>query len=127
MSGSLGRVLVVDDDDVISQLITVNLELEGLEVSQCADGLEALERIGEWRPHVVTLDVMMPRLGGFELVQRLRSDPATADIPVVMVTGRAAAADLARGTELGVDAYVTKPFEPTDLVATVMRLLPAGT
>ncbi len=120
------RVLVVDDSAVIRRLIAVNLELEGLEVEECADGVEALDRIAERRPDVVTLDVMMPRLGGFEVAQRLRSDPATADLPVVMVTGRAAAVDLARGTELGVDAYVTKPFEPTELVATVMRLLPAG-
>ncbi|QNN55095.1 response regulator [Nocardioides mesophilus] len=119
-------MLVVDDSAVIRQLITVNLELEGLEVEQCDDGVEALDRIGTWRPDVVTLDVMMPRLGGFEVVERLRSDPVTAAIPVVMVTGRAAAADLARGDELGVEAYLVKPFEPTELVATVLRLLPDG-
>jgi CheY-like chemotaxis protein len=117
------RVLVVDDSSVVRDLIAVNLELEGLEVVRCADGLEALERVAEQRPDAITLDVMMPRLDGFSTAERLRADPTTADIPIVIVTGRASAADLARGSALGVDAYLTKPFEPSELVATVLRLL----
>ena len=121
-----GRVLVVDDSEVVRELIAVNLELEGLEVERCADGIEALERVARQRPDVITLDVMMPRLGGFAMVERLRADPATADIPVVVVTGRASAADLARGRALAVDAYLVKPFEPSELVATVLRLVDTG-
>jgi CheY-like chemotaxis protein len=117
------RVLVVDDSSVVRDLIAVNLEMEGLEVVRCADGLEALERVAEQRPDAITLDVMMPRLDGFSTVERLRADPATADIPIVIVSGRASAADLARGSALGVDAYLTKPFEPSELVATVLRLV----
>jgi CheY-like chemotaxis protein len=117
------RVLVVDDSSVVRDLIAVNLELEGLEVVRCADGLEALERVAEQRPDAITLDVMMPRLDGFSTAERLRADPTTADIPIVIVTGRASAADLARGSALGVDAYLTKPFEPSELVATVLRLV----
>jgi CheY-like chemotaxis protein len=117
------RVLVVDDSAVVRELIAVNLELEGLEVVQCVDGLEALERIAEQRPDAITLDVMMPRLDGFSTVERLRADPTTAGIPIVIVTGRASAADLARGEALGVDAYLTKPFEPSELVGTVLRLV----
>ena len=117
------RVLVVDDSSVVRELIAVNLELEGLEVVRCIDGLEALDRVAEQRPDAITLDVMMPRLDGFSLVERLRADRATADIPIVIVTGRASAADLARGEALGVDAYLTKPFEPSELVATVLRLV----
>jgi CheY-like chemotaxis protein len=117
------RVLVVDDSSVVRELIAVNLELEGLEVVRCIDGLEALERVAEERPDAITLDVMMPRLDGFSLVERLRGDRSTADIPIVIVTGRASAADLARGKALGVDAYLTKPFEPSQLVATVLRLV----
>jgi CheY-like chemotaxis protein len=116
-------VLVVDDSSVVRDLIAVNLELEGLEVVRCADGLEALERVAEQRPDAITLDVMMPRLDGFSTAERLRADPTTADIPIVIVTGRASAADLARGSALGVDAYLTKPFEPSELVATVLRLV----
>ena len=121
-----GRVLVVDDSTVIRDLIAVNLELEGYDVLRAGDGVEALEMIAAERPDVVTVDVVMPRLGGFEMVERLRADPATADIPVVMVTGRASAADRARGEEVGVDAYLTKPFEPAELVDTVARLIRDG-
>jgi CheY-like chemotaxis protein len=117
----------VDDSAVVRDLIAVNLELEGFSVDQCADGEEALARVAETPPDVITLDVMMPRLGGFDTVARLRSDPATAHIPVVIVSGRAAAADLARGVEVGVDAYLTKPFEPAELVSTITRLLGGGT
>jgi CheY-like chemotaxis protein len=122
-SSVTARVLVVDDSSVVRDLIAVNLELEGLEVVRCADGLEALERVAEQRPDAITLDVMMPRLDGFSTAERLRADPTTADIPIVIVTGRASAADLARGSALGVDAYLTKPFEPSELVATVLRLV----
>ena len=121
-----GRVLVVDDSDVIRELIKVNLELEGFEVRTAEDGEEALAVIGEFRPDVVTLDVVMPRLGGFETLERMRADPRTADIPVVVVTGRAQSADVTRGEALGVDAYLTKPFEPAELVAVVGHLLRAG-
>lgn len=117
------RVLVVDDAEAIRELIAVNLELEGYDVERCADGLEALEAVARHRPDVVTLDAVMPRLDGFGTLERLRSDPATASIPVVMVTARASAADLARGRALGADAYLTKPFEPAELIATIQRLL----
>jgi CheY-like chemotaxis protein len=121
-----GRVLVVDDSTVIRDLIAVNLELEGYDVLRAGDGLEALELVAAERPDLVTVDVVMPRLDGFEMVERLRADPGTADIPVVMVTGRASAADRARGEEVGVDAYLTKPFEPAELVETVARLIAHG-
>ena len=116
------RVLVVDDSRVIRELIAVNLELEGFEVTTASDGEAAVRLASEVRPDVITLDVMMPRLNGFEAVERLRQDPTTAAIPVVMVTGRAQTGDLDRGREVGVAAYVTKPFEPTDLVEVVTRL-----
>jgi CheY-like chemotaxis protein len=123
---SSGRVLVVDDSEVIRELIKVNLELEGFEVRTAEDGEAALAAMQEFRPDVVTLDVVMPRLGGFETLERLRADPATEDIPVVVVTGRAQGADVARGEALGVDAYLTKPFEPAELVAVVGHLRQAG-
>lgn len=123
---STGRVLVVDDSAVIRDLIAVNLELEGFDVTVAGDGEEALARVAEQRPDVITLDVVMPRLDGFETATRLRADPAYADIPLVLVTARAAAADLARGEELGVDGYLTKPFEPAELVALVGRLAREG-
>ncbi|HWH30398.1 MAG TPA: response regulator [Mycobacteriales bacterium] len=122
MSGSLGRVLVVDDDDVIRQLITVNLELEGFEVATAVDGEDCLEKVVEFDPVVVTLDIMMPRLDGWEAASRLRSDPRTAGVKVVLLSARAQEADLQRGDRIGVDAYLTKPFDPDELIATVRRL-----
>lgn len=122
MTSSLGRVLVVDDDDVIRQLITVNLELEGFDVSTAVDGQDCLDKVAEVAPSVITLDVMMPRLDGWEAASRLRADPATADIKVVLLSARAQEADLERGNRLGVDAYLTKPFDPDELIDVVRRL-----
>jgi CheY-like chemotaxis protein len=118
----LGRVLVVDDDDVIRQLITVNLELEGFEVATAVDGQDCLDKVKDVNPAVITLDIMMPRLDGWEAASRLRADPDTADIKVVLLSARAQEADLQRGDRIGVDAYLTKPFDPDDLIATVRRL-----
>ncbi len=115
------RVLVVDDDQVIRQLIGINLELEGFEVHMAADGEEALRQVIQVVPDVVVLDVMMPRLDGLEVARRLRQDPRNRDLRIVMVSARAQAADLQRGEDTGVDAYITKPFEPDELVAVVRR------
>ena len=124
----LGRVLVVDDDDVIRQLITVNLELEGFEVATAVDGQDCLDKVKSVRPAVITLDIMMPRLDGWEAASRLRADPDTADIKVVLLSARAQEADLQRGDRIGVDAYLTKPFDPDELIDTVRKLagLPAA-
>ena len=127
MSTSLGRVLVVDDDDVIRPLITVNLELEGFDVSTAIDGQDCLDRVKDIRPDVITLDIIMPRLDGWEAAGRLRADPDTAGIKVVLLSARAQEADLERGSRIGVDAYLTKPFDPDELIEVVRRLagLPA--
>jgi CheY-like chemotaxis protein len=120
------RVLVVDDSDAVRDLLMINLQLEGFDVRAAADGLECIEVAESWLPDVITLDVIMPRLDGFSAVERLRSGPTTEHIPVVIVTGRAQAQDRARGQLLGVDAYLSKPFEPTDLVAVVRELAGSG-
>jgi CheY-like chemotaxis protein len=118
-----GRVLVVDDDDVIRQLITVNLELEGFDVVTAVDGQDALEKVKDAQPSVITLDVMMPRLDGWEAAARLRADPETAHIKVILLSARAQEADLQRGERIGVDAYLTKPFDPDELIELVRRLM----
>lgn len=120
------RVLVVDDDDVIRQLICVNLELEGFEVLTACDGEEAIAQARASHPDVVTLDIMMPRLDGWEAAERLRSDPDTAGVRVCLISARAQQADLRRGERIGVDAYITKPFDPDELVAVVRRLAGPG-
>jgi DNA-binding response OmpR family regulator len=116
------RVLVVDDDDVIRQLITVNLELEGFEVHTAVDGEDCLAKVKQVSPDVITLDVMMPRLDGWDTAARLREDPETAGLKLVLLSARAQEADKARGEGIGVDAYLTKPFDPDELVETVRRL-----
>jgi CheY-like chemotaxis protein len=118
-----GRVLVVDDDDVIRQLITVNLELEGFEVVPAVDGQDALDKVKDADCQVATLDVMMPRVDGWEAATRLRADPETSHIKIVLLSARAQEADLQRGEKIGVDAYLTKPFDPDELIDTVRRLM----
>jgi CheY-like chemotaxis protein len=121
VSGVSGRVLVVDDSEVIRQLIRVNLELEGFEVVTAADGAECLEIVNEVQPDVITLDVMMPRLDGLHTAARLRADPRTSHCPIVIVSA-CTQLDLERGESVGVDSYLGKPFEPMELVALVQRL-----
>lgn len=119
-------MLVVDDDDVIRQLITVNLELEGFDVVPAVDGQDALEKVKDAHVQVVTLDVMMPRIDGWEAATRLRADPETAHVKIVLLSARAQEADLQRGEKIGVDAYLTKPFDPDELIDTVRRLMAAA-
>ena len=126
MSASLGRVLVVDDSDVIRALISVNLEMEGFEVVTAVDGQDALDKIIEVAPDVMTIDVVMPRLDGFDTVAQVRADPRTSHLKIAMVTACAQEADIRRGEAVGVDAYVTKPFDPSTLVRTVRDLVEHG-
>jgi CheY-like chemotaxis protein len=116
------RVLVVEDDDVIRQLITVNLELEGFEVVAAVDGQDALDKVIDAAPDVITLDVMMPHLDGWATAEKLRANPETAAIKIVLISARAQEADLQRGEHIGVDVYLTKPFDPDELIDIVRRL-----
>jgi CheY-like chemotaxis protein len=118
----LGRVLVVDDDEVIRQLIAVNLTLEGFEVVTAVDGQDCLEKVAQVDPDVITLDVMMPRLDGWVTATQLRRNPATANIKVVLITARAQEDDRDRGRQIGVDAYLTKPFDPAEMIRVVREL-----
>ncbi|MFF8954239.1 response regulator [Streptomyces sp. NPDC014894] len=122
MSGALGRVLVVDDNRVIRQLIRVNLELEGFEVVTAADGVECLEVVGQVRPDVITLDVVMPRLDGIRTAARLRSDPDTCHLPVAIISA-CTQHEVESGLAAGVDAFLGKPFEPAALVRLVAQLM----
>ncbi|MGY0491774.1 response regulator [Streptomyces sp. WG-D5] len=123
--GASGRVLVVDDNKVIRQLIRVNLELEGFEVVTAADGAECLDVIDQVRPDVVTLDVVMPRLDGLRTAARLRSDPRTSALPVVIVSA-CTQYEVESGLDVGVDAFLAKPFEPAELVRVVRQLSETG-
>jgi CheY-like chemotaxis protein len=123
----LGRVLVVDDDEVIRQLIAVNLTLEGFDVVTAVDGRDCLEKVVAVGPDVITLDVMMPRLDGWVTATQLRRNPDTAGIKVVLITARAQEDDRTRGRQIGVDAYLTKPFDPAEMIRVVRELAGAPT
>lgn len=116
-------VLVVEDEPIILRLLQVNLRLQGFEVVACSNGEDALRRAEERPPDVVVLDIVLPGIDGFEVCRRLRASAATADVPVLMVTAQAQAEDRERGYALGVHGYVTKPFEPAELVVLVRQAL----
>ncbi|AWL40585.1 MULTISPECIES: response regulator [Streptomyces] len=122
VSGVYGRVLVVDDNKVIRQLIKVNLELEGFEVVTAADGVECLDLVHRICPDVITLDVVMPRLDGIQTATRLREDPRTSALPVAVVSA-CTPFEVDAGVAAGVDAFLEKPFEPSELVRVVHRLM----
>ncbi|HVL32751.1 MAG TPA: response regulator [Actinomycetota bacterium] len=115
--------MVVDDDRVIQQLVEVNLELEGYEVVKAGDGEEALTAIESFNPDLIVLDVMMPRMDGREVCRRIKGNPETQHIPVIFLSARAQDMDVQSGLELGASAYLTKPFDPVDLIETVERVL----
>jgi DNA-binding response OmpR family regulator len=117
-------VLVVDDDPVIVRLLEVNFEMEGFTVRMAADGQEGLDVARAEHPDVVVSDVMMPKLSGIELVTGLKADASTASIPVILLSAKAQASDIRAGMAAGADDYVTKPFEPLELVDRVLKLLP---
>lgn len=125
VQGVYGRVLVVDDNKVIRQLIKVNLELEGFEVVTADDGAECLEIVHRIRPDVITLDVVMPRLDGLRTAERLRADARTRHIPVAIVSACTEAEIDSQGGN-AVDAVLAKPFEPAALVRMVRRLARQG-
>jgi two-component system alkaline phosphatase synthesis response regulator PhoP len=119
----LTRVLVIDDEAPIRLLCRVNLEAEGMEVLEAADGPSGLDKARSERPDVILLDVMMPGLDGWRVAEELLDDRTTERIPIVFLTARAELRDRARGLDLGGLDYVTKPFNPVDLAPLVRGLL----
>jgi DNA-binding response OmpR family regulator len=117
------RVLVIDDESPIRLLCRVNLEAEGMDVLEAADGPSGLEKARAELPDVVLLDVMMPGLDGWRVAEELLDDPRTGSIPIIFLTARAELRDRARGIDLGGLDYVTKPFNPVELAPLVRDLL----
>jgi two-component system alkaline phosphatase synthesis response regulator PhoP/two-component system response regulator VicR len=116
------KILAVDDERHIVRLVQVNLERAGYQVVTAFDGKEALEKVKAENPDLVVLDVMMPYMDGFEVLQNLRKDPSTRELPVIMLTAKAQDADVFRGWQSGVDCYLTKPFNPMELIVFVKRI-----
>lgn len=117
------RIVVVEDESEIRELIRYNLEREGFAVEEEGDGAAALSRIRRRAPDLVVLDLMLPGMPGLEICRQLRADPATANLPVLVVTARSAEVDRVLGLEMGADDYLVKPFSPRELVARVRALL----
>ncbi len=119
----MARILAVDDDPVIQRLLAVNLEMEGYEVEVASDGEEAVAKARSWQPDVMLLDVMMPKKDGWQVAAELQEDPHCRNVKIVFLSARAQDSDVQRGSELGVAAYVTKPFDPIDLLELVEELV----
>jgi two-component system alkaline phosphatase synthesis response regulator PhoP len=116
-------ILIVDDEEDIRELVELNLSREGYQILSCDTGERALELVRSKMPDLVVLDLMLPGVDGLEVCKRLKADPDTRHIPVLMLTAKGEEADIVAGLELGADDYVTKPFSGKVLVARVRRLL----
>jgi two-component system phosphate regulon response regulator PhoB len=116
-------ILVVDDEPEAVELVEFNLKQAGFNVTTAADGEEALKKAKLHSPALIVLDLMLPEIDGLEVCKLLRRDPATAGIPIIMLTAKATELDRVVGLELGADDYVTKPFSPRELVLRIRKLL----
>ncbi len=123
---SKGKVLVVDDERPVVMVIETNLKIAGYEVLTAYNGREALEKMRSESPDCVLLDVMMPEMNGWQVLEEIRDDATLADMQVIMLTAMVDDADISRGYELGVDLYLTKPFEPEELLEFVGRVIDMG-
>lgn len=117
------RVLIVDDEPNILTSLEFLMEDAGLQVQTASNGQEALDRTASFAPDLVLLDVMMPVLNGYEVCQRLKSDPKTCAVRVLMLSAKGRDVEIAKGLELGADGYITKPFSTRELLGKVQELL----
>jgi two-component system alkaline phosphatase synthesis response regulator PhoP/two-component system response regulator VicR len=121
------KILAVDDEKHIVRLVQINLQKEGYDVITASTGREALEKVAADKPELIIMDVMMPELDGFGALKILKEDPATASIPVIMLTAKAQDADVFQGWKSGADLYLTKPFNPQELITFVKRIFQGQT
>ena len=120
------KILIVDDEPEAVELVEFNLKQAGFDILTAAEGAEALKKARVALPNLIVLDLMLPEIDGLEVCKMLRRDPATAAIPIVMVTAKAAEIDRILGLELGADDYITKPFSPRELVLRIKNILQRG-
>lgn len=118
------QVLLVDDDELLLDVLATVLDLEEFDVRRASDGQQALDAIDEQRPSLVVCDAVMPGIDGFEVCRRIKQDPRTASLPVVLLTARAGEADRQAGRDAGCDAYLTKPFSALELLEILRSLAP---
>ena len=119
----MGKILIVEDEANIRQLVRYNLEKEGFQVLEAADGLQGLRTAQREKPDLVLLDLMLPGMDGLEVCRTLKGAPGTAALPIIMLTAKAEEVDKIIGLELGADDYMTKPFSPRELTARIKAVL----
>ncbi|MCZ6789992.1 MAG: response regulator [Chloroflexi bacterium] len=117
------RVLVIEDDPSAARLVEYALEKEGYKVDVAVNGVEGLRKVQEEEPDLIILDVMLPGLDGFEVCHRMRADPGTAHVPILMLSAKAHATDRFTGLKVGADRYLAKPADPAEILACVKSLL----
>ena len=117
------RILVVEDDRTSQRLTEYTLKQAGYEISIASDGIDGLKRAREDHPDLVLLDIMLPGMDGYEVCHRLRQDPETATLPILMISAKAHQEDKDTGIKVGADVYLTKPVEPSEILAKVESLL----
>ncbi len=117
------KIVLAEDEPQIARLIEFKLKKEGYSVTLRENGKEALKAIKEDKPDLILLDIMMPVMGGYEVLRRLKEDENLKSVPVIMLTARAQEKDVVKGIDLGAEDYITKPFHPAELLARVKRIL----
>ena len=118
-----GKILVVDDEIYIVHILDFSLGMEGYEVVTALDGEQALERVASEKPDLIVLDIMMPKLDGYEVCRAVKSNPATKNVPVILLSAKGRNVDQKMGFDVGADDYITKPFSPRKLVERINQLL----
>ena len=124
---SKGRILVVDDEIYIVHILDFSLGMEGYEVITALDGEQALEKLKTEKPDLIVLDIMMPKLDGYEVCKAIKSSPETRHIPVILLSAKGRNVDQKLGFDVGADDYITKPFSPRKLVERINAILGHGT
>ena len=117
------KILIVEDEESLLKLESILLTSKGYDVRGVSNGQQALDAIQEERPDLVLLDIMLPEIDGFEVCQRIKDNPETKDIPVIMLTAKKSREDMARGEKVGADWYITKPFKSAMVIETIQRFL----
>lgn len=118
------KILIVEDEESLLRLESILLTSKGYEVIGASNGEQALEAVLLHRPNLVLLDIMLPEIDGFEVCSRIKDNPLTKEIPVIMVTAKKTGEDMARGEAAGADWYITKPFKSAMVIETIQRFLP---
>ena len=120
------KILLVEDEPHVTELVTFFLEKRGFEVASVADGTEVLNKVRSEKPHLIILDIMIPKLNGFEVCSRLKSDPELRLIPVLILSALVQKNEIEMGIRMGADLYMTKPFQNTELLHAIEKLLAKG-